>query len=113
MEWSEPLKIREQNAWWKEFRKANADQVQSTTATNDKGQTRVDPEPGKAVATIKTEPRRDHVGNFLDAVRGKAPLACNIDLGCSTMVAIKMGVEAYRRNKVMMWDAKAERAVEA
>lgn len=28
------------------------------------------------------------------------------------MVAIKMGVEAYRRNKVMTWDAAKERVVE-
>ena len=29
------------------------------------------------------------------------------------MVAIKMGVEAYRRNKIMMWDASKERVFEA
>jgi hypothetical protein len=62
---------------------------------------------------IKGKPRRDHVGNFLDAIRDKAPLDCNIDLGASTMVAIKMGVEAYRKNKVMNWDAKAEKVVES
>ena len=51
------------------------------------------------------------MGNFLDAVRGDAEPHCNVDLGCSTMVAIKMGVEAYRQNKTLLWDAQSERVV--
>ena len=51
------------------------------------------------------------MGNFIDAVRGVDSLHCNIDLGCSTMVAIKMGVEAYRQNRVLQWDASSERVV--
>jgi predicted dehydrogenase len=107
------VRIREQGTWWPEFRKANADLVKHEMVKNDKGQDRPQPAEGRAECTIKGEPRRDHVGNFLDAIRDKAPLACNIDLGCSTMVAIKMGVEAYRQNRVMMWDAKAERVTSA
>ena len=53
------------------------------------------------------------MGVFIDAVRKEGPLTCNIDLGCSTMVAIKMGVESYRRNKIMMWDAAKEVVVES
>ena len=53
------------------------------------------------------------MGTFIDAVRKQGPLSCNIDLGCSTMVAIKMGVESYRRNKVMNWDAAAEKVIES
>ena len=51
------------------------------------------------------------MGNFIDAVRGEDEPHCNVDLGCSTMVAIKMGVEAYRQNKVLMWDADSERVI--
>lgn len=112
MKWGDGIKIDEQGTWWQKFREANADQVKTEMARNDKGKEEPRPGPGGASLTIKGEARRDHVGNFLDAVRGKAPLACNIDLGASTMVAIKMGVEAYRKNKVMLWDAKAERVVE-
>lgn len=89
--------VREQGAWKDAFRKANADVL---------GEVGGD----QATFEIKVESRRDHMGNFFDAIRGKAPLACNVDLGCSTMVAIKMGVEAYRQNKVMVWDAKSEKA---
>lgn len=65
---------------------------------------------GQEVYTVKAEPRRDHVGNFIDAVRGQAELTCNEDLGCSLMVAIKLGVDAYRQNKVMTWNADRQQA---
>ena len=29
------------------------------------------------------------------------------------MVAIKMGVEAYRRDKVLLWDPEQERVIES
>ncbi len=55
--------------------------------------------------------RRDLEGNFVDALRGKGPVHCNAELGCSTMVAIKMAVEAYRQRKSMGWDAASEKVV--
>lgn len=57
------------------------------------------------------KPRRDLVGNFLDVIRDGGQLACNAELGCATMVAIKLAVESYRQKKTMVWDAKAERVV--
>jgi len=35
------------------------------------------------------------------------------DLGCSTMVAIKMAVESYRQKKTMLWHARHEKVVKA
>ena len=46
-------------------------------------------------------------------MRGKGPVHCNVDLGCSTMVTIKMAVESYRQRKTMLWDPKTETAVAA
>lgn len=66
---------------------------------------------GKETAQIAVEPRRDLEANWIDAMRGKGPVHCNVDLGCSTMVAIKMAVESYRQRKTMLWDAKAEKVV--
>ncbi len=105
--------IKEQSAWAKQFREANADAVKAGMKKNDKGEDVMDPPAGQASLEIPLAQRRDHMGAFLDAVRGKGQPACNVDLGTSTMVAIKMGVEAYRQNKVMMWDAKAEKMVVA
>lgn len=102
-------KITEQGEWSSEFRKNNADLVQATTKKNEKGEEKPDPNPGAASFALGSGERRDHVCNWIDAIRGKAQPNCNIDLGCSTMVAIKMGVEAYRQNKVMLWDAKTEK----
>lgn len=103
--------VAEQGEWWPEFRDRNSGEFPFTMKRNDKGEEKPDPEPGRAKFEIHASPRRDHMGNFLDAIRESAPLACNIDLGCSTMVAIKMGVEAYRSEKTLLWDAKAEKVV--
>lgn len=66
---------------------------------------------GKEETRLETKPRRDQVGNFVDVVRGKGTLHCNVELGAATMVAIKMGVEAYRQRKTLTWDARAEKVV--
>lgn len=105
------LVIREQGEWSPEFRRANADRVKETITKDADGKERTDPARGQATVEIACGSRRDHVGNWLDSIRGGASPNCNIDLGCSTMVAIKMGVEAYRQNKVMTWDAGSERMV--
>jgi predicted dehydrogenase len=68
---------------------------------------------GKDEVSVPVEPRRDLEGNWIDAMRGKAPVHCNVDLGCATMVAIKMAVESYRQRKTMLWDATSERVVTA
>jgi predicted dehydrogenase len=47
--------------------------------------------------------------NFIDVIRQGGKLFCNVDLGCATMVAIKMAVESYRQSKTMTWDADREK----
>ena len=49
--------------------------------------------------------------NFMDAIRKGEKLYCNAELGCATMVAIKMGVEAYRKGSTLMWDETNEKVV--
>jgi predicted dehydrogenase len=66
---------------------------------------------GKDEARLAVKPRRDLVGNFLDVIRGGGALHCNAELGCATMVAIKLAVESYRQKKTMLWDPKAEKVV--
>ncbi len=118
------IEIREQGTWWPEFRKANADRAPKAAAeegaepasawrveTAENGRERPVPAPGQAVVKIPTIARPDHMGHFLGAIRKECELSCNIDLGCSTMVAIKMGVESYRHDKALLWDAKAEKVV--
>jgi predicted dehydrogenase len=66
---------------------------------------------GKEETRLLTKPRRDQVGNFIDVTRGNGTLHCNAELGAATMVAIKLGVEAYRQRKTMNWDASAEKVI--
>ncbi len=66
---------------------------------------------GKDEVSLAVEKGRDLKGNWFDAIRGNDTLRCNVELGTSTMVAIKMAVESYRQRKTMVWDAKTEKVV--
>jgi predicted dehydrogenase len=66
---------------------------------------------GEMEVILEQPSRRDHMGNFLDAIRNGDELACNVDLGCATMVGIKMAVDALRYDKVMRWDAQNEKVI--
>ena len=57
------------------------------------------------------EERRDMMGNFIDVIRGQGQLYANAELGAATMVAIKLGVEAYRHGKTMLWDTAKEKQI--
>ena len=94
--------LSEQAPWWREFRTANGMNL---------GGGDPDPEPGGASLSLARLARRDHMGNFFDAIRDDAPLACNVDLGCATMVAIRMGVDAWKQDQVLRWDAVREMAI--
>ena len=55
---------------------------------------------------------KDMEKNLFAAILTNEKLFCNVNLGASTMVAIKMSVESYRRSKTLLWDAEKEQAVE-
>jgi predicted dehydrogenase len=63
--------------------------------------------------TIQTQSDRDMKNNFVDVIREGGRQFCNVDLGVTTMIGIKMGTEAYRRGKTVYWDAKNERISES
>jgi len=67
----------------------------------------------KLETSIAAEPRRDLEGNWIDAMRGNCAVFCNAELGCATMVGIKMAVESFRQRKTMLWDAKQEKVYTA
>jgi predicted dehydrogenase len=60
---------------------------------------------------VKVEARRDIMARYLDAIRGLGAVSCNAELGAATMAGIKMGIDAYRLNKPMIWDPKTETVV--
>jgi predicted dehydrogenase len=93
IEFDEGITVREQGTWQPEFRKINSDLMLP---------------PDQDSFKIPSAPRPDQMGSFLGAIRGECDLTCNVDLGCSTMVAIKMGVEAYRQEKTLHWDPGSE-----
>lgn len=66
---------------------------------------------GKEELRLSAQKGRDLKGNWIDVMRGKDTLRCNVELGTATMVAIKMAVESYRQRKTLLWDAKNEKVV--
>ena len=54
---------------------------------------------------VAAEKGPDHKGYFLNAIRSKGRVNCNAELGCATMVAIKLAVDSYRNRKTMLWDS--------
>ena len=48
--------------------------------------------------------------NFLEAVRSRQEPNFPADLGYKAMAAIRMGVDAYRQNDVLFFDAQREKA---
>lgn len=63
---------------------------------------------GQTEVRMAKRERKDLKGVFLDAIREGKPLACNVDLGAATMVAIKMAVESYRQGRMLHWNAEKE-----
>ena len=56
---------------------------------------------GLTEVKLEPKPRRDMKGNFVDCIRGRGALNCNVKLGAATMVAIKLAVESYRQSKMI------------
>ena len=81
--------------------RANGDMTDEFKAAND----------GKTEVKLTRSDRRDMEGNFIDVIRSgrTGDLNCNVELGAATMVAIKMGVEAYRQRKTMAWNGTREK----
>jgi hypothetical protein len=47
--------------------------------------------------------------NFMDCIRTRKTPHCDAELGYRTMTAIALGVLAYRRNRVMLFDPERQR----
>jgi predicted dehydrogenase len=66
----------------------------------------------KLAIEVKPSPRgsHPHMDNFLDAVRSRQEPNLPADLGYKAMAAIRMGVDAYRRQDMVFFDARTEKA---
>jgi predicted dehydrogenase len=69
---------------------------------------------GEETLSVKCNPNArgssPHMENFLDSVRSRQAPNLDADLGYRVMAAIRMGVDAYRQQTTMHWDARRERA---
>jgi predicted dehydrogenase len=65
----------------------------------------------RSVLRVATEPRPGHMDNFLECVRTRGRPTCNPQTGYRVMVAIALGVQAYRQNKAMLFDPEREEVV--
>jgi predicted dehydrogenase len=62
---------------------------------------------------MEPKPRAGHMDNFLQCVRTRKKPHCNEIIGYRVMVAIGLGVRAYREQRVMLFDVKNEKVIPA
>ncbi len=62
---------------------------------------------------VSPEPRAEHMDNFLQCIRTREKPHCNEIIGYRVMVAIGMGVRAYREQRVMLFDSEKEQVLPA
>ncbi len=67
----------------------------------------------KASLRIQAPPTKSFRHYFLEAVRTRKPAPLDGELGYRSQVAVGLGVEAHRRNKVMHFDLRTEEVREA
>ncbi len=60
---------------------------------------------------LPSEPRMEHMDNFLHCVRTREKPHCDEETAYRAMVGIKLGVDSYRQDRVMFFDPKTERQV--
>ncbi len=60
---------------------------------------------------VAREPRLGHMDNFLDCVRTRKKPTLDAEAAYRVMVAIALGVESYRREKVMRFDPEKQRTM--
>jgi predicted dehydrogenase len=60
---------------------------------------------------LPSEPRMEHMDNFLHCVRTREKPHCDEETAYRTMVGIKLGVDSYRYDRVMFFDPKTEQQV--
>jgi predicted dehydrogenase len=61
--------------------------------------------------TVEPQPRPGHMDNFLGCIRSREKPHCNEVIGYRVMVAMGMGVRAYREQRVMLFDLQKEEVV--
>lgn len=61
--------------------------------------------------SFEEEPRADHLNNWLDCIKSREEPHCGAELGYKTMVAIGLGVESYRKGKMMHFDPRTETVI--
>jgi predicted dehydrogenase len=73
--------------------------------------TRPRPEPRRFEIGPRAGGHRAHTGNFFQCMRSRRQPNLNAELGYQVMVAIRLGVDAYRQRKAMLFDPRADKVV--
>jgi predicted dehydrogenase len=68
------------------------------------------PEGAELLGRTQSSPNA-HMQNFIDAIRGGAPVNCPFDVGFRVSIACRMAVESYRQGRTIRWDPAREELV--
>ncbi|MCX7818056.1 MAG: Gfo/Idh/MocA family oxidoreductase [Kiritimatiellae bacterium] len=65
----------------------------------------------RKVTEAKADLAREHMQEFLDAVRGRRPAGCSTRDGAASTIAVKLAMIAMDLGRTVEWDANREQAV--
>jgi len=63
------------------------------------------------VIPVEPKPESAHMQNFLDCMRSRQKPVLDVETGYRAQVTISMAVQAYRENRMLFWDERAEKVV--
>ena len=63
---------------------------------------------GAEQIVVPKEPRRGHVEKWLECIRTRGEVHLDAETAYRAMAGIRMGVDAYRQEKVIFWDGERE-----
>ncbi len=66
---------------------------------------------GAEEIVVPREPRPDHVSKWLECIRTRGEVHLDAETAYRAMAGIKMGVDSYRKDKVILWDGEKEKYV--
>lgn len=91
----------------------------ATIRPTDNGAMRVTPERefedwfkkehGTNELIIDPQPREDHMSNWLSCIRSRKQCHLDVDTAFHALVAIQLGIQSYRQDKITFWDHHSER----
>lgn len=101
------VRFQEEGGFYPEFRRVNKHFVDTEMSKDARGRWIPRPPAGEVGFSMPLDERPDVLDNFVASVRGDARPDCGVELAFAAMVGARLLSDAFRQNKVLLWDEQA------